>query len=174
MGRHRARERGETDRCAVKLVLGIDPGRKSGAALVAADGHTVVLKGLWQVRDSPDGRDAVVREALAFGTPAVYIEKFGAGIGAGGFFGARTLAGIERNVGAWEDALIRAGLRVSGRVLPQSWRKAVLGTAGGGSVVLKRLAVDYVNVRFGMEQRKIDLTADVAEAVCIALWGAGQ
>jgi len=25
-----------------------------------------------------------------------------------------------------------------------------------------------------MEQRKIDLTADVAEAVCIALWGAGQ
>ena len=151
------------------VVLAIDPGAESGAAVMLL-GKLVCSVA---VADKPEARAFAV--GLATGTAErtglpllVVIEKFGAGAGARGTFGARTLAGIERRVGAWVEASKVAGVpqRHITRVLPQTWRSRVLGKGGGPSETLKALARVYASRRFTI----VATSDDEYEAICIAVW----
>ena len=152
------------------VILAIDPGEKSGAALMLL-GKLIFSTA---VKDSPEARAFVVKLAMdaaegAGGLPVrVVIEKFGAGMGAHGHFGARTLAGIERRVGAWRESAQLAGVKLTEivRVYPQTWRSRVLGKGSGSSESMKALARVYVAKRFDIESP----SEDEAEAICIAVW----
>lgn len=147
------------------VMLGIDPGERSGWAVVY--GGRLVVFGT--AKDRPEDRDLAVSSAQAVaeggGVPLmVGIEKFGAGLGAGRFFGARTLAGIERRVGAWVDAVERAGVKRSRivRVLPQTWRWHVLGKGRGSHEEMAAVTSSYV-------QRRFDLVTVPGEDECAAI-----
>jgi hypothetical protein len=80
---------------------------------------------------------------------------------------SKTVFGLGAAWGRWALALELAGVpkaRIS-RVLPQTWRRLVLGNGALG----KPAAVAYARSRFGVVAGE-----DEAEALCIAAWGLVQ
>lgn len=162
------------------VMLGVDPGQRAGWAVMYM-GELVVHGCVRDTRkDAVAMRDRAVKYALDVaegasigqGAPVpvmVAIEKFGHGMGARGVFGSRTLAGIERNVGSWVDAAIRAGIprgRIV-RVFPQTWRYAVLGRGNGSHEQMAALATSYVITRFDLADAPSE---DECAAIGIACW----
>lgn len=149
------------------VVLAIDPGSKSGAAVM----HGGQLIQSWALKlDDIEQRAAVVQTAIgtaiALNLPLMAILERWRG---GGKWGTRAIAGTGASYGVWRDELIRAGYPKSRitTVYPTEWRGRVFGFAAGrSSNEWKRIAVEYVQARFD-----VTLKADEAEAVCIALWG---
>lgn len=162
-----------------RAVLGVDPGEKSGAAIVLTtrSGFAQGLVLARSVRDKAVERDEVVAAAVtsakAAGVPLVVVlEKAAPGMGKR--FGARTRDGFAQRCGQWLDAFERAGVpraRIV-RVMPQQWRAPVLGVGGGKSEFMKELARSYALARYPELRTQADLSPDAFEAVCIALWGA--
>ena len=159
------------------VVLGIDPGKKAGAA-VTYDDRLLMSQA---VRDKPLERARVV--ATAFGCAktiadaigeevhgVLVVERFGAGAGAFGRFGARTRDGIAARAGAWMEAWELGGGKKKHivRVFPQTWRSPVLGRGQGSAVLMKELAKIYVVGRYGLCIED----DNEAEAICIATWAA--
>lgn len=161
------------------VMLGVDPGASSGWAVMFMG----QLRAFGSVReersDSHVQRDAAVAAALLEASAQVSprspvpvivaVEKFGAGGGRHGFFGPRTVAGVERRVGAWIDSVVRAGIARSRivRVLPQVWRSAVLGKGSGPHEEMAQLTASYVQTRFDMAEVPNE---DVCAAIGIACW----
>lgn len=142
-------------------VLAIDPGNKSGVAVVGPSG--LLLHNELSAWDR-FGRDSAVRQALDLGAQQVVVERFQGGRN------QTTVYGAGAAYGAWRDSLLAAGIprRRIVQVYPNTWR-SVLGSGRHDRAQWKAMAVVYTQQRFGVR-----VGVDAAEAVCIACWALGR
>lgn len=124
-------------------------------------------------RTADERRDAVseaLRLALINALPLVVVAETWS---AGGWASHSTLLGLGAAWGAWRETLAEHGIsaRRVVRVLTQTWRAAILG---GGN---RRGGRDWKAEAIRWAERAIGaalvrrLTADEAEALCVASWG---
>ena len=147
----------------VTLVLGIDPGRASGWALVT---HDEELRGCGTVVTAKE-RVAVVESALVIEPKiVVYAEKWTAG----GWRSASSMMGLAAKWGAWEHAMEVEGIpaRRVLRVYSQTWRAAILGGKQRSTEAWKATALSFCRLKWPGGEWMSD---DAAEAACITLYG---
>lgn len=121
------------------MVLGIDPGKVGGYALLDQGGN-VLESGQVKEREALKRRAVLrrlVTECLARGVDAVVCrEKWSAG----GFAGPSTMAGLGAAWGRWQESMtLNAPMLPDSRIVavyPQTWRSAV---GVGGSDVEKNM-----------------------------------
>ena len=146
------------------LVLGIDPGKVSGWAIVNA-GEELIGCG---TEVTAVGLVAVVESALIIGGPkvVVYAEKWTAG----GWRSAASMMGLGAKWGAWEHAMEVEGIpaRRVLRVYSQTWRAAILGGKQRSTEAWKATALSFCRLKWPGGEWMSD---DAAEAACIALYG---
>ena len=148
------------------VVLGIDPGKQSGAGLIytSGDGDELLMHRV--VDDNPFARDEVLEVAKARAIDrevrlAIVIEAH-----TPGGWSYRTSAGLAQRRGAWIESVKRAGIpasRIVG-VVPSTWRKDVVGMGNAPPSAVRA----YVHERFGLKRSN----PNERDAVCMALWGA--
>lgn len=146
------------------VVLGIDSAATSGWARGAPRAHRFALDASGTCRTACQRRDVVtaaIARAAEMRVPLVVVAEDWAPHG----MTPRTFGGLREAFGRWAEHLDLAALPVV-RVMPNRWRGA-LGLRASGSDAWKRAAQLAVRARFGIEA-----TADQAEAVCIAVYGA--
>ena len=142
------------------VVFGIDPGRESGWA-VTVDPDTVVLFGK---ATCSAHRKAAVEDAqelaVARNRPLVVVGETWT---AGGWQHYKALLGLGASWGRWLEALELAGISEDRivRATPQKWRGALFRRSSIKKDEAKQLAMTYAS----------HTDPDVAEAICIALWG---
>lgn len=152
------------------VVLGVDPGATSGWAVMV---RGMVTDAIGVARTSDERRDAVSeaqRLALINALPLVVVAETWS---AGGWASHATLLGLGAAWGAWRETLAEHGIpaRRIVRVLTQTWRAAILG---GGN---RRGGRDWKAEAIRWAERALGtrcpgrLTADEAEALCMAAWG---
>lgn len=151
------------------VILGIDSGSTSGAAIMRADGARLASAQI-ERRDTK-GRESFVRTAvlaaLAGGHDLIVMrEKWTAG---GPFGGARTMAGLGASWGQWLEQLFRCApflpaSRIVG-VYPATWRAEVFGTGGLTTEGWERVAAEYVRQRF-----QVEAGPDEAVALCLCVY----
>lgn len=156
------------------IVLGIDQAATSGWAIVERDAremlgrHVVLASGT--VRSAIERREVIARAIdAACGEPVVAVyEKHTAG--GGSRWNPETMIGIGDSRGRWLEALELAGIkrRYCVGVVPAEWRRAMIGPRRMDRTAWKATAVLSCRGRGVAVQ-----SDDEAEAVLIALWGAG-
>ncbi len=150
--------------------MGIDPGATSGWAVMV---RGMVTGAIGVARTADERRDAVLyaqRLAEINALPLVVVAETWS---AGGWASHATLLGLGAAWGAWRESLRECGVPESRivRVLTQTWRAAILG---GGN---RRGGRDWKAEAIRWAERAIGaalcrrLTADEAEALCMAAWG---
>jgi hypothetical protein len=146
------------------VVLGIDPGKVAGWALLA-EGKRVASG----IACSAEDRTEVVARARAvafqWGLPLVAVgERWTAG----GWMSFASQAGLHVNWGVWREALELAGhpKRRIVRVEPREWRASTVGHHKG-TEAYKQAAVERAR---DVHHVRVQ-TADEAEAIAIAEWG---
>lgn len=164
------------------VILALDPAKsKSGAALML-DERTFVLGGLARKQSV---REYFVREAsslaAALGRPLVCVaeewdpprhkrKRTADGEERVEFdqrWTFKTIMGMGAGWGLWEAELERYRVKHIVRVTPNTWRDALFGKRRAKDTKsAKRQAVLHALALFGEE-----MPDDVAEAVCIGLWG---
>lgn len=158
--------------CAA-VVLGVDPGRVSGWAVVAPDGPDAVLLAAGCGEGGEAEAIAAASElAEQAGLPLVVVAEtwpVGRGRGQRDRLSAAALAGLGARWGRWQLRLEDAGHPRARtlRVTTGTWRRAILGGASQRrSASWKRAAILAVEGRYGVR-----LGPDAAEAALIATWG---
>ena len=143
------------------VVLAIDSAQVSGWALFVSG--ELITAGVCKV-----DHDAVVSIAQAQATahklPLIVVAE----TWSPGFKSHKTVLGMGAAWGIWTSALTRAKhpKRRIVKVLPATWRSAVLHRGRRGRDLWKAAAQSYVKQRYHVE-----LSDDAAEAVCIGVWG---
>ena len=150
---------------AAVVILAIDPGATSGAALHYGGRPRLA----WTCATAAERAEVIataLRTAADLGAPLVVVmERWTAG----GARGHAQIVGLGAQAGRWLEALELAGIPAADvvRVYPQTWR-AVLApmprkTGAAAKASARRVAAGYL----GRE-----VLTDAAEATCIALWAA--
>lgn len=163
------------------FVLAIDQANSSGWSVVHAPTARVLAFGLAK---TPAERAAAVAEGIRLAVDAplrvLFEDHSRIPLGRGGSrdFGQNratrdtgTILGMGAARGRWEERFAMVGLpraHYSLDVQPRVWRKAVLGTSSGGRDALKALAVRYASACVGRPL----VSDDIAEAICMGVWGA--
>lgn len=154
--------------------ISIDPGQKSGAALVIQRRAGFVFQVVFAetVKDDPSAYNAVAERARAVATAEglplmAIVERAPPGMGKR--FSARTRDGMAQRAGAWVSALRAHGKVPQSQILrvyPAQWRKPVLGIGMGETRFMKALAQTYVRSRYKL----LELGDDAAEALVQATY----
>jgi hypothetical protein len=152
------------------LVLGVDPGSASGAALVVGGAHLHSARDLVRAWDGLGSREQrldvcafAADEADERGLRLVAVVETWNPHGKWGF---DAIVGLAEQAGRWLDTIEEIGAPIV-RVESQAWRRALFG--GGPNrktAAWKELARAFAEQRSG---RKLE--ANAAEAFCIATWG---
>lgn len=162
------------------IVVGVDPGRTCGWAIVrsVAGRESVADLGVVDGRDI-DAVAQVLRLATAYAIQGEVLRLAGERWDAAGMRRAGlhrgTAQGLEASFALWRALWTSGafGLRAKEvlRAYPREWRKAVLGRGGGlDSSAWKIAAAGYATALSG----RLVESPDAAEAACVAVWGARQ
>lgn len=142
------------DTDAGPVLIAVDLGLRTGVAAFGPDGRLLAHRSM-HLPDRSALRRAVPRVLRELGPPAHVVVE-----------GDRALGTI------WGRAAARHGAPVRG-VAPERWREALLhpsevrgGRAKGVADRVARQIIDWSGMA-----RPTSLRADVAEAICIGLWG---
>lgn len=150
---------------AAAVILAIDPGATSGAALH----HGGRPRLAWTCATAADRAEVIataLRTAADIGVPLVVVmERWTAG----GARGHAQIVGLGAQAGRWLEALELAGIPAADvvRVYPQTWRAVLAPMPRKTGEQAKASARMVAAGHLGRE-----VLTDAAEAACIALWAA--
>lgn len=159
-------------RGADAVVLGVDPGAASGAAIVRPD-ESIVMSGFVGQREATLRRDFVLtalEEAQHLGCELLVVgEKWTAG---GPFSSPRSMQGLGAQWGRWQEQLdlfapFLPASRVS-RAYPQTWRSCL---RVGGSQHMEKMRAFAFNKYPGRYLFKDMWNEDELQALGLALYG---
>lgn len=165
---------------AKAVLLGLDTAKgKSGACLVRPQdtGLKLVTHGVVRKQHERDLFVSSAKElAQVFNIPLIIVaEEWDRPKGYGKnkkdkHWNYDTILGIGEGWGKWTAEFERHDISMLDviRVTPNIWRDALFGRdRPKDSDALKQVAIDYAKRRTG----GLELPSDVAEALCIAIWG---
>ena len=150
------------------IVIGIDPGKDSGIAVVTIERHPRLLFSrrckTVCANNRPTTVTPFIAEALASapaGRVLVAIEDQFVAVN------MRTAVVLAQRTGQWVEACLAAGLTNIERIAPAKWHAREIGCSRLGRTVLKQMSVAKVRGLWGLT-----LTSDVADAALIARYHA--
>lgn len=152
----------ELDAPISAVVLGVDPGARSGWAILAPAGKLEAGEVRTKI-DAPIARALEV--AAANELPLIVaMEKWTAG----GWKSFASFGGLSAQAARWLEALRVAGVPKKSvvRVTTQRWRARVIGGRQRPTEAWKAAAIAAMRTRY----EGIELGPDAAEAACIATW----
>lgn len=161
------------------VLLAIDPGVKAGATIAEArienrspNGYTpsylcedFALRQVFTVK--PGGEPRVARDFVDAIGPDHFLVAAESWT-PGGWRSHASVVGIGAAWGRWESALESAGIpkRRIVRADPRTWRSAVLSRSRLRRDQWKRMAIQYVQTKYGLTK----VSDDAAESICLAEW----